>query len=725
MTALGGPVTRVDGKRKVTGTAKYSADFTADKIAYGVIVQSTIPCGRIAHMDTAQAERETGVIAVMTPQNAPKLSSPEKRLSLLQDNLVNYNRQPIAIVIAESLHAAQAGADLVRVAYDQNPPKLDFLAGFPTSYTFTHNNEPGDVSWGDVESGLAHATIKIDQIYTTPIEHHSPMEPHATFAEWDGDRLTVHDATQNVFGVRQTLARVFGLPEGNVRVLAPFIGGGFGCKGQVWSHVVLAAMAARHGKRSVKIVLDRPQMFGPIGARPRTHQRLTLGATNEGKLTAIRHEVYANTSVLEDYLESSAFPTRVMYACENVSTISRIVPMNLGTPTYMRAPGVATGTYALEVAMDELAYELKMDPLQLRLLNYTDVDPHTKKPFTGKSLRDCYSRGAEKFGWSRRKHDPRSMRSGPQLVGWGMATETYPANRIAASAFVRLLSNGRVLVGSGSEEIGNGMYTIMTQVTADILQMPIEMIDAEVGDSMLPQAPVAAGSMSTASVMPAVKAAATEVRRLLIEAAIADSSSVVHGAAPDEIDFKNGSLFRKSSPDRGESASALIARHGGKPIEGAAQTRPGEELNKFAHHSFGAVFAEVNVDPDLGVIRVPRIVAVFDVGKLLNHKTGTSQFIGGIVWGISLALHEDTYIDQSSGRIANANLAEYRVPVNADIGEIDVTAIDIPDMNFNSVGARGIGEIGITGTGAAIANAIFHATGKRVRNLPITPDKLL
>jgi xanthine dehydrogenase YagR molybdenum-binding subunit len=725
MTAVGASVTRVDGRLKVTGAAKYSADFTADKIAYGVIVQSTIPSGRITGMDTAQAEQALGVIAVMTPQNAPKLSSPENRLSLLQDEVVNYNRQPIAVVIAESLHAAQAGAELVRVTYERIPPKLDFFAGFPTSYTFSHNNEPGDVSWGDVDAGLAQATIKIDQIYTTPIEHHSPMEPHATFAEWDGDRLTVHDATQNVFGVRQTLARVFGLPEGNVRVLAPFIGGGFGCKGQVWSHVVLAAMAALHGKRPVKIVLDRPQMFGPIGARPRTHQRLTVGATNEGKLTAIRHEVHANTSVLEDYLESSAFPTRVMYACENVSTISRIVPMNLGTPTYMRAPGVATGTYALEVAMDELAYELKMDPLQLRLLNYTDVDPHTKKPFTEKSLRDCYSRGAEKFGWSKRNHEPRSMRNGLQLVGWGMATETYPANRIAASAFVRLLPNGRVLVGSGSEEIGNGMYTIMTQVTADVLQVPIETIDAEVGDSMLPQAPVAAGSMSTASVMPAVKAAATEARRLLIEAAVADSSSVLHGAAPNEIDFKNGRMFRKSSPDSGENATALIARRGGKPIEGAAQTRPGEELNKFVHHSFGAVFAEVNVDPDLGVIRVPRIVAVFDVGKLINHKTGTSQFIGGIVWGVSLALHEDTYIDPSSGRIANANLAEYRVPVNADIGDIDVTAIDVPDMNFNSVGARGIGEIGITGTGAAIANAIFHATGKRVRDLPITPDKLL
>ncbi|HXO88433.1 MAG TPA: xanthine dehydrogenase family protein molybdopterin-binding subunit [Candidatus Acidoferrales bacterium] len=725
MTVIGEPLTRVDGRLKVTGAAKYSAEFTASKIAYGVIVQSTIPCGRIARMDTAEAAGLPGVVAVMTPQNTAKLSSPEKRLSLLQDDAVNYNRQPIAIAIAESLHAAQSAADMVRVTYDQTPAKLDFYAGFPASYTFSHNNEPGDMSWGDVNAGLAQAAVRIDQIYTTPIEHHSPMEPHATFAEWDGDQLIVHDATQNVFGVRQTLSRVFGLPEGNVRVLAPFIGGGFGCKGQVWSHVVLAAMAARHVNRPVKIVLDRPQMFGPIGARPRTHQHLTLGATNDGKLTAIRHEVHANTSVLEDYLESSAFPTRVMYACENVATVSRIVPLNLGTPTYMRAPGVATGTYALEVAMDELAYTLQIDPLELRLLNYTDVDPHTKKPFTEKSLRECYSRGAEKFGWSRRNPEPRSMKNGSQLVGWGMATETYPANRIAASAFVRLLSNGRVLVGSGSEEIGNGMYTIMTQVAADVMQVPVELIDAKVGDSTLPQAPVAAGSMSTASVMPAVKAAASEARRLLIDAAVGDPSSVAHGAAPDEIEFRDGKIFRKSTPGRTETFVELIARRGGKPIEGAAQTRPGEELTKFAHHSFGAVFAEVSVDPDLGMIRVPRIVAVFDVGRLINPKTATNQFVGGIVWGVSLALHEDTYIDPSTGRVANANLGEYRVPVNADIGDIDVSAIDIPDTNFNSVGARGIGEIGITGTGAAVANAVFHATGKRVRDLPITPDKLL
>ncbi|HET6145415.1 MAG TPA: xanthine dehydrogenase family protein molybdopterin-binding subunit, partial [Candidatus Acidoferrales bacterium] len=576
----------------------------------------------------------------------------------------------------------------------------------------------------DVDGGLAQAEIKIDQVYTTPIEHHNPMEPHATIAQWDGNHLTLHDATQNIFGVRGTIAQIFAISEEQIHVIAPFIGGAFGCKGQTWSHVPLAAMAAKHVNRPVKLVLERPQMFGPVGARPRTHQHLTVGATREGKLTAIRHEVHAHTSVLEDYLESSAFPTRVMYACENISTTHRIVPLNLGTPTYMRAPGVATGTYALEVAMDELAHQIKVDPLQLRLLNYTDVDPHTKAPFTEKSLRECYVRGAEKFGWAKRDPNPRSMKRGSQLVGWGMATETYPANRLPASALVRLQPNGRVLVASGTEDIGTGMYTIMTQVAADALDVPVEIIDARIGDTSFPQAPLAAGSMSTASVMPAVQAAAQDARNKLINLATEDPMSPLHRAHAEDIEIKNGTLVLKSDATQSEPFASIVARHGVSGVEGRSQVKP-ENDEKYSRHSFGAIFAEVTVDPDLGMVRVPRIVAVYDVGKLLNAKTARNQFIGGIVWGVSLALFEETYVDDRNGRIVNANLAEYRVPVNADIGEIDVSAIDVPDTKFNPLGARGIGEIGITGTGAAVANAIFHATGKRVRDLPITPEKLL
>jgi xanthine dehydrogenase YagR molybdenum-binding subunit len=723
---IGDPLSRVDGKLKVTGAAKFSAEFQIPKLSHAVLLLSTIPNGRIANMDSSRAERVAGVVAVITPFNSMKLHAPESRLSLLQDAQVHYNNQPIGLVVAEALHQAQYAASLVRVTYEAAPAKLDFEAGFATSYTGEHSNEPGDVGWGDVDEGLQQAEVKVDELYTTPIQHHNPMEPHATIAEWNGDQLTVHDSSQNISGRKAELAMTFGVAPENVRVISLFVGGGFGCKGPGWSHVILAALAARQTKRPVKLVLERPQMFGPVGARPMTHQQLTIGATREGKLTAIRHVVHANTSVMENYLESSAFATRVMYACENISTIHRLVPMNLGTPTYMRAPGVATGTYALEVGMDELAYKLNMDPLQLRLLNYAEADPHTKKPFTGKHLRDCYLRGAEQFGWSKRSAAPESMNDGHERIGWGMATETYPARRLPASARIRFQPDGRVLVASGTQEIGNGMYTVLTEVAAACLDISASLIDARLGDTVLPPAPISAGSMSTASVTPAVQAAAAAARQNLLIIAISDPESPVHGLSLDEVGFSGGRIFPKTSPEKFESFTALLARHGNQPVEAVAKVQADPNMKeKFAAHSFGAVFAEVAVDPRIGMPRVRRVVAVFDVGKIVNEKLARSQFIGGIVWGIGLALHEDTCVDWRTGRIANANLAEYHVPTNADIGEIDVSALDIPDAQINPLGARGIGEIGITGTGAAISNAIFHATGKRIRSLPITPDKLM
>ena len=513
MSLIGAPLTRTDGRAKVTGAAKYSAEFQVPNVAYAALVQSTIPSGRIVRIDTSGAMRVGGVLAMLTPANAPKLPGAEARLTVLQDDRVHYNGQPIGIVVAESLNAAWQAASLVQVRYRSMSPKLDLKAGIATAYPGHHNEDPGDVSWGDVPGALARADVSIDEIYTTPIQHHNPMEPHAAIAQWAGDHLTIYDSTQNVSGHKGELAKTFGIPEANVRVISLFVGGGFGCKGQMWSHVVLAAMAAKQVGRPVKLVLERAQMFGPVGARPQTYQRITLGATRDAKLTAIRHQVYTNTSFIEDYLESSAVPTRRMYACPNVTTTHRLVQLNLGTPTYMRAPGVATGTYALEVAMDELAYKLKTDPLELRLRNYTDVDPETDKPFTAKHLRECYRRGAESFGWSKRNPAPRSMRDGMLLRGWGMATETYPANRRPAGALVRLKPDGRVLVASGTHELGTGMYTVLTQVAADALGIAPDHVDAELGDTTLPQAPISAGSMSTASVTPAVQAAAAEIGR--------------------------------------------------------------------------------------------------------------------------------------------------------------------------------------------------------------------
>ena len=402
-------------------------------------------------------------------------------------------------------------------------------------------------------------------------------------------------------------------------------------------------------------------------------------------------------------------------ACPNISTRSRLVPLNLGTPTYMRAPGVATGTYAVEVAMDELAYSLHLDPLELRLRNYAEVDPHGGQPFTGKHLRECYHQAAIRFGWSKRSYEPRSMRNKRELIGWGMATETYPGKNLQASAMVRFQPDGRILVASGTQEIGTGNYTILTQIAADVLRVPAAMIDARLGDTDLPPGPISAGSMSTASIGPAVKAAAENASQKLISLAVEDQASPLYRARQEDVAFDAGNITLKSAPSKRETFTAILRRHGNQPVEATAATKPNLDPHTPCH-SFGAIFAEVAVDADLGMTRVKRVVAVYDVGRIINRQTARSQFIGGIVWGISLALYEDTGVDWRYGRITNANLADYRVPVNADIPEIEVAALDIPDYKLDSVGARGIGEIGITGTGAAIANAIFHATGKRVRD---------
>jgi xanthine dehydrogenase YagR molybdenum-binding subunit len=699
--AIGDPLARVDGVAKVTGAAKYAAEFPAPQLAHAALVVSTIAGGRIASIDTSGAEHLPGVVAVITPRNAIRLAKPERRLTILQDDDVFYQNQPVAVVVAETLEQAKYAASCVMLRYEVGPAKLNFEAGFAGAHPSQHNDEPGDQSWGDVEAGLALASIKVDQVYTTPIQHHNPMEPHATIARWDGEKLMLHDATQHISGVRDKLAGIFGIPQANVSVHCPFTGGGFGCKGQVWSHVVLAALAAKQTGRPVKLVMERPQMFGPVGARPRTHQRITLGVDIKGKLTAIRHEVHTNTSMIEDYLESAAFPARVMYSCPNISTTSRVVNLNLGTPTYMRAPGVATGTYGIEVAMDEMAYALNMDPLQFRLLNYAEADPHSGKPFTEKNLRECYKRGSERFGWARRNPKARSMREGRQLIGLGMATETYPGKNLPASARVGVQANGRVAVASGTQEIGTGNYTIMAEVAAAVLGIPPSLVDAHLGDTSLPEAPISAGSMSTASVMPAIKAAAEQVRAKVLELAGSDK---MPGA---------------------ESFASLVRKNGGRPIEATAKAEPQIQAKDVPCHSFGAIFVEVEVDEDFGTTRVRRVVAVYDVGRIVNRRTANSQFIGGIVWGISLALHEVSEVDWRYGRITNPDLASYLVPVNADIPSIDASALDIPDYKLDSVGARGVGEIGITGTGAAVANAVYHATGKRVRDLPITPDKLI
>lgn len=734
MTAIGDPLIRVDGHAKVTGAAQYAAEFDTPNVAHAVMVTSTIANGHITSMTTVKAQNAPGVVLVMTSANAPKLPQGGKAgvhppagrvLSLLQDNTVLYNMQPIAVVVAETLDQSLYAASLIDVKYQQETPKLDFEAGMPDAHPGSHGKDPADVSEGQLKQALAAAEVTLDEIYTTPIQNHNPMEPHATMAQWDGDKLTLHDATQYISGVQQTVAKALGIPEEDVHVICPFTGGGFGCKGSTWSHVVLAAMAAKVAQRPVKLVLERPQMFGPVGARPRTHQRIVLAAKRNGTLTAIEHHVHTHTSVFEDFTEPSSVQTRMLYASTAISTSQRLVPLNLGTPTFQRAPGESTGTFALEIAMDELACKLNIDPIELRLKNYAEKDPTTDKPFSSKHLRECYRQGAERFGWSKRNPAPRSTRRKDEFIGWGVATATYPANRSSASARVEFEPSGRVTVASGSQELGTGTYTIMAQVAAATLKLPVDMVDARLGDSTLPKAPVSGGSQSAASVTPAVQAAAKEAQLTLLIAASSDKSGPFAGTEPDQLAFENGFIRRKTGSGAGESFKDFLARNGNKPIGATSTAETDQDAEQYSAHSWGAVFAAVGVEELTGMVNVHRIVGVYDVGTLLNERTGKSQLIGGIVWGVGLALGEATHFDPRNGRPINNNLAEYHVPVNADIREIEVYSLNIPDTRFNPLGARGIGEIGITGTGAAIANAIYHATGKRLRNAPITPDMLI
>jgi xanthine dehydrogenase YagR molybdenum-binding subunit len=617
-------------------------------------------------------------------------------------------------------------ASLLRITYEQTPAKLRFRdrlgeARPPKS----PGREPAAQTREDIPAAISKGTVRIEQTYTTPYQHHNPMEPHATLAWWEGDKLNVYDSTQYITGDRMTIARTLGIPTDNVNLQCPYTGGGFGCKGSTWSHVILAAMAAKVVGKPVRLALERPQMWGPVGGRPATEQHIKLAATQDGKITGVQHDVIVHTSVMEDFLEPSADQTRMLYASEACATSHKLVEMNLGVATFMRAPGESTGTAALETAMDELAVALKMDPVELRLANYAEKDFGSDKPWSSKHLRECYGEAAERFGWSKRNPQPASMREGNKLVGFGMATATYPANRSAAQAVVRILPNGHAFVGCGSQDLGTGTYTIMAQTAGNSLGIDPKLVEARLGDSLLPKAPVSGGSQSAASICPAIAATAMEAKLKVAQLAIADPQSPLHGAAVADISSSDGKLFLSSSPGKSDSYSDILSRNGGKPVEAMGSAEPGEDHTAMSTHSFGAVFAEVAVDANTCMVEVRRIVATYDIGTLINDTTGINQLEGGIVWGVSFALHEESHLDEKYGRYVNANLAEYHVPVNADIGKLDVTVLNIPDTKFNPLGARGIGEIGITGAAAAVGNAIFHATGKRIRNFPITLDKLL
>ncbi len=726
---------RYDAYVKVTGKAKYAGEFDSavpgKQVLYAYVVQSTIPSGTLTSIDRTSAERSSGVVAVLTPFNAPKLPQPppqppaRRRTTVLQDTNVDYNGQPIAVVVASTLDEAVYAARLLKINYAPTPAKLDFMGRLSEArWPKNPGKEPAGNKRGDLAAGFSKSSVIHEATYITPIQNHNPMEPHATIAWWEGEKLNVYNATQAISGDKQTLAKQFNIPLDDVHVQCPYTGGGFGSKGSMWSHVTLCAMAAKVTGKPVKLVLGREQMFGPVGARPSTVNKYRIGATAEGKLFAMQQEVVMNASVLEDFVEHSEGPTKLLYTSEANAVSAKLVEMNLGVSTFMRAPGEAPGTATLEIAMDELAEKLKMDPLQLRLVNYAEKDPAKDQAWTDKHLKEAYQQAAARFGWSKRNAIPGQVLEGNNYIGYGMATATYPANRSTAAAVIRISMDGKIMAGSGTQDLGTGMYTMIAQTAAAAFKMKPADILVKLGDSTLPKAPVSGGSQSTASVTPAVADAAVQAKLKVAEIAINDSRSPLSGMTTLDVDVQNGNVVSKSTPSKSEPLAALLTRNN-KSIEAMGSAEKAQSAEAYTANSWGAVFAEVAVDKDTHMVKVRRVVATYDIGTLMNDRTGINQLEGGIVWGVSFALHEAAHIDPVYGRTVNESLAEYHVPVNADIGVLDVTCLNIPDSRFSPLGARGIGEIGITGAAAAVANAIYNATGARIREYPITPDKIM
>ncbi len=735
---IGDPIDRIDGREKVTGVARYSADIKRPSLVHGILVMSTVANGRIRQIDTSATMKVPGVVGVMSHENVPKIGGSDKNktsatasdrvLHVFQDNQVHYNNQPIAVVLAETFEAAIEGAERVRITYDVEPLKPELPVNIDKAVKperLPREDDQVDTQRGNMTAGMGEATARFEQTYRTPTQTHNALEPHALVSYWEGDKLTMYTATQAVSSTQKRVAELFGIPKENVRVICQYLGGGFGSKGTVFSQNMLGPLAAKFIKRPVKLVLKRDHMFGMVGSRSATVQRFSLGAKADGQFTAMAHHTVTQTDDFDDFAEPAGVITRMLYAVPNQETTHKFIRANIGLTSPMRAPGEAPGVFVLECAIDEMAAQLKMDPLALRLKNYAETDLHRNLPFSSKSLRACYERGAAQFGWSTRNAEPRSMRDGNHLIGMGMATTVYPVNRGESSAKVQLNADGTIRVETATQDLGTGTFTILTQLVAEVFDISPDLVTLAAGDTRYPEAVGSGGSRTTVTTGSAVVQVAKEVLTKAKKMALNDTKSPLYATPESEIMIEKGRLFRKSDVRKGESLSSLLKRNGGKPLEEMQESKAGAEKNKYSMYGFGTIFAEVRVDEALGEVRVSRLLSVVSAGKIVNEKTARSQLLGGMVWGLSMALHEDTLRDPRTGRIMNPNLAEYHVPVNADIGEIENIFIAEEDELVNPAGVKGIGEMGIVGSVSAIANAIYHATGKRYRELPITPDKLL
>jgi xanthine dehydrogenase YagR molybdenum-binding subunit len=732
---IGQPLTRREGLLKVTGQARYAADNHPPGMLHAVLAVSSIARGRVSFLDVAAAKAHPGVVEVMTPSNRPALAQdPDAklhpfmfRMELLQNDKVRYANQSIAVVIAETLEAATEGAAMLSPRYEVEPARIGLDAGDGFVPPAIGIGNPSEMRRGDVEAGLAAATRRIEATYETPIQYHNAMEPHAIVAAWDGDSLSIDTPSQGMAMAQGRIAGLFGILPEKIHIRSPFLGGGFGSKGLISGPQILGILAARMVGRPVKLVLRREHMYGPVGHRSPSRQRLRIGADAEGLLTAIDHHARIASSTFDDFFEPAADASHTLYASPAIATSHEAVRLDTGTPLFMRAPGEATGSIALESAIDEMAHACGMDPLAFRLKNYADAEPISGKPFSSKALRECYAQGAERFGWSRRLLAPRQMRDDAGLlVGWGVGSATFPALMFEATARAAIRRDGSGLMEIGAHDMGQGAWTALAQIAADGLGLDLDRTQFNSGTSDLPDAGIAGGSAHTATAGMAIHNAGAAVIGKLADLATGDERSPLFGAGNAGVVARDGRLYRRDDERRGESYVDILSRAGLAQVEASGKgAADAAAQSNYAMHAHGAVFAEVKVDPDLGQIRVTRMVGAFAAGRVINPRMVRSQILGGMIWGVSFALHEQAVMDRRSGRTLNANLADYHVPVNADVPSMEALMIEEHDPYVNALGIKGVGEIGITGSAGAIANAVWHATGTRVRRFPIGIDELI
>jgi xanthine dehydrogenase YagR molybdenum-binding subunit len=735
MNAIGKPISRFDGRLKVTGTAPYTADIAVAGALQAALVSSTIANGRISSLGTSAAENAPGVVAVFTHRNMPRMNPTPKPWSHLhphgqsylplQDDRILYADQPIALVVAATLDQATYAATLIRVDYEAKPPAVFGPESAKDAVDPPQFLWPVASSVGDADGAIATAEVKIEQTYTTADRHHNPMEPHATTAIWEADgALTLYETTQHIFGTRELVSMVLGVPLAKINVVSHFLGGGFGCKGYVWPHTLLAALTAKVLNRPVRVQLTRAQMYSMVGHQPASIQTITLGAGRDGKLTGIRHDSISPTSMFDNYIEYAALCPRSLWgASGGISTNHKVVHVNRNTPTALRAPHEALGHFALESALDELAYATGVDPVALRLLNDTDIDPHTGRPFSSRAMRKCLTEGAARFGWVQRTPEPRSMRDGRCLIGQGMAGAIYTHWRWPAQAQVTLSDDGSALVEAGTHDLGTGTYTVLQQVAADTLALPLEKVTVRLGDTRLPTSHASIGSATAANAGASVMLAAKAARDRAIELARSGRDAPLTDANSQEVVVRDGKVMLPGK-NLSITYAELLRRNHLSSLTGDGNYDPIAEGPK-AVFSFSAVFAEVRVDPDLGLVRLNRFVGAYDCGRVVNPKTARSQAIGGIIWGVGQALLEKSETDPAMGRFLNRNYSGYLVPTSADIPKLDVLFVGDFDGEASPIGVKGLGELTSVSVAPAIANAVYHATGRRIRHLPIRVEDLL